>query len=64
MCVMFILLIGQEVSYGGWVASYAVMNGYSTKEVATIYSSIYYLTITAFRFIFAFLPGSGKCKLI
>ena len=64
MCVMFLLMIGQEVSYGGWVASYAVMSKYSTKERATIYSSIYYMAITAFRFIFAFIPGSGKCKLI
>lgn len=29
---MFFVYIGQEVAYGGWISSYAVLEGVSTKE--------------------------------
>jgi fucose permease len=29
---MFFVYIGQEVAYGGWISSYTVLTGISTKE--------------------------------
>lgn len=31
MCFSFLLLVGQEASYGSWIPSYAVMKGFSSK---------------------------------
>ena len=63
MCFSFLLLVGQEASYGSWIPSFAVMRGYSSKEHATFYSSLYWFSITFFRFAFLFLPGTIKQKI-
>ena len=47
----------------GWISSYAVLEGFSTKEHATMYSSLYWVSITFFRFAFAFVPGKPSLKI-
>ena len=61
--LMFFSLIGAEVIFGSWSASYAVMNEYTSKENAPLYSSLYWGTMTVFRFIFPFVPGKPSKKL-
>lgn len=62
LCFMFMLLIGEESAFGGWVSSYAVINGIQNKEDATFYGSLFWIVITAFRFIFLLLPGTPSKK--
>ena len=64
ICIMYWLIIGQECSFSGWIPSFAVMNGYSTKEHATMYSSLYWIAVTAFRFIFPLIKGKASTKLL
>lgn len=59
----FFFTLGQQTSYGGWISSYAVLNHFSSKEHATLYSSLYWVSITIFRFVFAFVPGSPSKKI-
>ena len=59
---MFMLLVGEESAFGGWVSSYAVINGINSKESATLYGTIFWISITMFRFIFLFLPGKPSQK--
>ena len=40
------------------------MKGFSTKEGATVYSSIYWIAITISRFILPFIQGKSSTKLI
>lgn len=63
MCVMFLLVVGQESSFASWISSYAVLKGFSTKEGATVYSSIYWIAITVSRFILPFIEGKSSKKL-
>ncbi len=60
---MILVYIGQDVSYSGWVASYAVLMNVSTKQVATYYSSIFWMFMTSFKFIFAFIKIKPSYKL-
>lgn len=59
----FLLAVGQQSSYGGWISSYAVMWGFSTKEHAIFYSSVYWISLTLFRFVLALVPGPPSAKL-
>ena len=62
LCTMFMFLIGEESAFGGWVSSYAVINGIQSKEDATFYGSIFWITITLFRFVFLILPGKPSTR--
>ena len=57
------LIVGEEVSYGGWISSYSVLYNFSTKEHATVYTSIYWISITSFRFVLALVEGSPSTKI-
>jgi fucose permease len=59
----FLFAVGQETSYGGWISSYTVLYGFSTKEHATFYSSLYWISITFFRFALAVVPGPPSAKV-
>lgn len=63
LCVSLFLYIGMECTYGGWISSYAVLVGASGMEEATIFPSIFWIMITIFRFILAFLPGTTSTKM-
>lgn len=60
---MFFIYIGQEVTYGGWISSYAVLEHVATKEGATVYSSLFWTFMTLFRFILAFIMVKPSKKL-
>lgn len=64
MCLIFLLLVGQESAFGGWISSFAVMSGFSTKEGATVYSSMYWGFVTLFRFLLPFVEGKSSIKLL
>ena len=64
LCLMFLLLIGEESAFGGWISSYAVIQGIQNKEDATLYGSLFWIVITMFRFIFLLLPGKPSSKSI
>lgn len=52
-----------ECTYGGWISSYSILAGVSDKEAATIFPTIFWIAITAFRFGLAFVPGSTSKKM-
>lgn len=55
--------MGQETTFGSWIPSYAVLRGFSSKEHATFYSSMYWISITFFRFAFVLIPGKVVSKI-
>lgn len=64
ICFMYWLIAGQEYTFSGWIPSYAVMSEYSTKEHATLYSSLYWIAVAVFRFIFPLVKGKASTKLL
>ena len=63
MGLNFYFLVGQYTTYGGWAASYAVLKGFSAKEHVAVYTSLFWTSITLFRFVFAFIGGSASSKV-
>lgn len=63
ICFSFYFIVGQEATFGSWVPSYAVLRGFSSKEHATFYSSMYWISITFFRFAFVLIPGRVILKI-
>ena len=63
ICIIFYFVVGQESTFGGWVSSYAVIEQYSSKENATFYGTIYWISGTFFRFVFPFISGKTSSKL-
>ena len=57
------MAVGEEVAYGGWISSYAVLYNFSTKEHAIVYSSVYWISVTFFRFALAGVSGSPSKKI-
>ena len=45
------------------MSSYAVLYDFSTKEHATFYSSLYWVSITAFKFIMTLVQGTASKKI-
>ena len=41
LCLMFLLAIGQEVAFGGWISSYSVLADITDKEFATIFGIVF-----------------------
>ncbi len=60
---MFFIYIGEEVAFGGWISSYSVLNGVTTKQGATMFSSLFWGFMTIFRFLFAFVKEKASKKL-
>lgn len=63
LAACFFFTVGQEAAFGGWISSYTVLHNLSSKEHATFYSSLYWISITFFRFAFAVLKGSPTRKV-
>ena len=63
VCILFLLYIGQEVGYGSWVSSYAVMTGVSTVREATFAGSLFWVTNTAFRIILIYVTIKVSLRL-
>lgn len=57
------MYIGQEVGYGSWVSSYAVMEGVATVQEATYAGSLFWITNTAFRIILIYVTIKVSLRL-
>lgn len=64
ICLMILLLTGSEISYGGWISSYAVIANIADKQYATIFGILFQVVMTVFRFILCWIPGSPSKKLL
>jgi fucose permease len=62
-CLCFFFIVGQEAGFAGWVSPYAVLQNFSNKEHATMYSSMYWISITISRFVLASVKGSDAKKM-
>lgn len=51
------------MSYSTWISSYAVLHDLSTKERANLYGSIFWISVTGFRFLFSNVKGSPTTKI-
>jgi len=54
---------GMQVSYGGWISTYAVLSGATNQIDATIFSTIFWISSTACRFLVASVSMSGANKM-
>ena len=63
LCLSLFLDIGMEITFAGWISSFSLLQGVSSKEEATIYPAIFWGVMTIFRFLLAFLPGRSSQKL-
>ncbi len=60
---MYILYIGQEVGYGSWVSSYAVMENVATLSGAAFASETFWVTNTVFRIILLYVTIKVSLRL-
>ena len=52
LCMLFMMLVvGAEVSFGGWISSYAVAQNLATPEVAAYLTSVFFGALTAGRLL-------------
>lgn len=63
MKLVFLLVVGEQLCYGAWISTFAVSNNFSSKEHATLYSFLFWIFMTAFRFIFALFEGYSLRKI-
>lgn len=48
--LILFIYFGEEIGFSGWISSYTVLLGAQTKEEATIINTIFWASITFFRF--------------
>ncbi len=58
--IFFVLYVGAEISYAGWVFSYAVKSGMATEATAAYITSGFWVAFTLARLLS--IPVSGKIK--
>ena len=63
ICLLYLLYIGQEVGFGSWVSSYAVMEGVANAEEAALASSIFWTTNTVFRVVLLYITYKISVRL-
>lgn len=63
ICVLFLLYIGQEVGYGSWVSSYAVMEGVSNAKEAAFAGEVFWITNTVFRIVLIYVTIKVSTRL-
>lgn len=49
LAASFLIYVGLEVGYGGWISTYGTMSGYMTKSEAAYGSSVFWLSISVGR---------------
>lgn len=57
------LYLGLECTFGGWISSYSVLTGVTDHRGATVFPVIFWIVMTIFRILFAFVPGKSSIKL-
>ena len=60
---LLMLEIGTEATVGGWIPTFAILAGVSEKEGATVYVTIFWVSMTVMRFAYAYLPGTSSQKM-
>ena len=55
--------LGTEITFGGWISSFATLTKVTDYRGATIFPSIFWIFMTFFRVVLAFAPGSSSKKL-
>lgn len=60
---MFTVYIGQEVGYGSWVSSFAVMEHVATPLQAAFVSEIFWITNTLSRLVLMYLSVKVSSRL-
>ena len=55
--------LGIEITFGGWISSFATITKVTDKEGATVFPSIFWIFMTLFRILLAFAPGTSNTKL-
>ena len=55
--------LGMEITFAGWISSFATLSKVTDAKGATVFPSIYWVSMTFFRIFLAFLPGSSSKKL-
>ena len=55
--------LGIEITFGGWISSYATITKVTDNEGATVFPSIFWVFMTLFKIILAFTPGTSSTKL-
>ena len=53
---------GTEITFGGWISSFATLTGTTDNQGATIFPTIYWGFMTLFRFLLLCIPGKGSYK--
>ena len=55
--------LGMEITYGGWISSFATLTKITDNRGATVFPTIFWTFMTLFRFILIFVPGKSSSKL-
>ena len=55
--------LGLEITFGGWISSFATLTEVSDYRGATVFPGIFWVFMTFFRIVLAFAPGSSSKKL-
>lgn len=65
-CVLYLLYIGEEVGFGSWIPTYAVVKKIATPEGASILGSLFWISNTTFRIILLYIKGriSDRLKVL
>jgi fucose permease len=59
LTILYFLYFGLESSYSVWIPTYSVLAKISSKEEATAYSLVFYLSMAISRFVLA-IPTKSK----
>ena len=62
-CVLYLFYIGEEVGFGSWIPTYAVVEKLATPEGASILGSMFWVSNTLFRIILLYVQGKISSRL-
>ena len=63
LCVLMFFYLGLEITFGGWISSFATLSKVTDNEGATVFPSVFWVSMTFFRIFLAFVPGTSNNKL-
>jgi fucose permease len=62
-CVLYLFYIGEEVGFGSWIPTYAVVEKLTTPEGASILGSMFWVSNTLFRIVLLYVQGKISSRL-
>ena len=63
ICGLMFLFFGTELTFGGWISSYAVLMEVADKKGAIFFAVLFWTSKAVVTFIVTFTPGLGYQKL-